>query len=1132
MTYRARRSALFCLWSVVLAAPARGAEPKPTDAAAEFFEKKIRPVLVEHCYGCHSAKAEKLKGNLLLDSREGLLRGGNRGPAVVPGDPDKSRLIVAVRFKDVDLQMPQRGKLPDAVIADLTTWVAQGAPWFGESAATTTVKKLFDLEQRKRDHWAWKPVRRTEPPAVKHADWPLGPIDRFILAKLEEKGLIPAADADARTLVRRLYFDLIGLPPTPEQIDAFERAAAARPQAAVEALVDELLASPHFGERWGRHWLDLVRYGESRGHEFDYTAPNAYQYRDYVVRALNADVPYNQLVTEHVAGDLLTSPRLHPKDGFNESVLGTGFWFLGEEVHSPVDVRQDQADRYDNRLDVLTKAFLGLTVTCARCHDHKFDAISTRDYYALSGFLQSSNHRLVRFDTLEHNRRVAADLAALRERGRRVIGKAVGESLKPAMSKVSDYLMAAREVIHSGLERKTEDVAAQRKLDPAILTRWVAHLLLAANDPAEPFHLWAKVAADAKSGEAGRVASLVRSFVADGEARDAQAAAALRGAKVVIDYASSKPDEWFPDDASFGPAPVRPGELRLNGDEANPAVRFTDHAAAAFDPVWSGLKPAARAETSPGALASPLHPGRTVSTPTFTLEGGKVFYLVRGEGTAYFAVATHELIAGPLHARLVTPVKAGAEFRWVGQDLTPYRGQRVHVEFTGASSDFAVAMVVQADAAPKEAPPSDAVLRQALAGADSPEALAAAYRRLLHDLADRLAADTLRGSAERARLANWVLARPGLFAADGDAPKAVLDAAAPLVAEQKKIVAGIRNESRLAMAMQDGSGVDEYVFIRGSYRERGEVVPRRFLEALAGPKGISVAHGSGRLELARQMTDPVTNPFVGRVIVNRLWHHLFGRGIVASVDNFGVLGEAPTQPELLDYLADQFVRDGWSMKRMIRALVLSRAYRMSSHADPKADEADPNDLWLHRARVRRLEGEAIRDALLSVSGRLDRTMYGPSVPVYLTPFQDGRGRPASGPLDGAGRRSLYLAVRRNFLSPLLLAFDTPIPFSTVGRRTVSNVPAQALILLNDPFVHQQAEVWARRVLASPGTPRERVTGMYLSAFGRPPSDAELTACLAFLERQSQATGTKADDVRVWADLAHTLVNVKEFIFVN
>jgi hypothetical protein len=300
---------------------------------------------------------------------------------------------------------------------------------------------------------------------------------------------------------------------------------------------------------------------------------------------------------------------------------------------------------------------------------------------------------------------------------------------------------------------------------------------------------------------------------------------------------------------------------------------------------------------------------------------------------------------------------------------------------------------------------------------------------------------------------------------------------------------------------------------------------------------LAIKTGSGRLELAELMTDPNVTPLISRVYVNRVWHHLFGRGIVASVDNFGVLGEAPTHPELLDYLAHQFTSPGmsaaipggkegmaWSTKKLIRALILTRAYQMSSAPDAKADDADPGNLLLHRMRIRRLEGEAIRDSILKVSGRLNGTMFGPSVPVNLTPFQEGRGRPASGPLDGDGRRSVYLAVRRNFLSSFLLAFDTPSPFSTVGRRTVSNVPAQALILMNDPFVHNQAEVWAKRVSAEKGSVEDRVRGMYVDAFARPPTPAELQACQAFLGA--------TPDVRRWADLGHVLINTKEFYFVN
>jgi hypothetical protein len=338
------------------------------------------------------------------------------------------------------------------------------------------------------------------------------------------------------------------------------------------------------------------------------------------------------------------------------------------------------------------------------------------------------------------------------------------------------------------------------------------------------------------------------------------------------------------------------------------------------------------------------------------------------------------------------------------------------------------------------------------------------------------------------------------------------------------------------IAMADGSGENERVFIRGNYKTLGDEVPRQFFTALGGTPEEAIGHQSGRLAIARQIADPA-NPLTSRVMVNRVWHHLFGRGIVASVDNFGVLGSEPTHPELLDYLATEFVTEGWSVKRLIRSILLSSTYRMSSEPDGAGDARDPQNLLLHRQNLRRLEGEAIRDAILTVSGRLDPAQFGPSVPIHLTPFMQGRGRPgSSGPMDGAGRRSIYVEVRRNFLSPMLLAFDAPIPFNTIGGRNVSNVPAQALILLNDPLVVEQSRVWARRVLAGGQSPEQRIDAMYLAAFAREPDDDERAAALAFLEVQGAQLGLSPEAARssedVWADLGHVLFNVKEFIFVR
>jgi Protein of unknown function (DUF1553)/Protein of unknown function (DUF1549) len=818
-----------------------------------------------------------------------------------------------------------------------------------------------------------------------------------------------------------VYFDLIGLPPTTDELAAY---LADKSPDAEQIVVDRLLASPHFGERWGRHWLDLVRYAETHGHEFDAIIPQAYQYRDYVIRALNADVPYDRFVQEHIAGDLLPHARRHPAEGFNESILGTGFWFLGEAVHSPVDIRQDQADRFDNRIDVLTKAFCALTVSCARCHDHKFDAISTKDYYALFGLVEGAGYRQVRFDTIEPNRKVATELDAVSERYAKELAGALA-----------------------------------RGGSPDTLTALIA-------------------------------------------ARGAKPSPFPPGTEVVVDYANCRAEEWLPDDSSFGTRPRRVGDLTIE----NGRVQFVDLSAAVYDRAWDELAVSPGTELDHGVIGRFVRAGRSIRTPAFKV-AGKVHYLAKGAGTAYAAVDQHTLVAGPLHGSLILDFPASPGFRWVTHDLTAYQGQHAHVEFTGAKgSDFAVAMVVQGPTTPT--PPNS----ETLAASDD----AGSFR-------ERLAAGPPRSGAD-AQAANALLRKAG-----AEFQKVV----AEFLAARERIAKGIRPSSRLAPAIWEGTGVDENVFIRGSPKGVGERVPRRFLEALGGTGPITTGPGSGRLELARTMTDPGRNPLAARVAVNRVWHHLFGRGLVGSVDNFGVLGEAPTHPELLDFLADRFVQDGWSVKRLIRELVLSSTYRMSSQGDPAADQSDPQYLLLHRMRLRRLEGEVIRDSMLAISGRLDVAAFGPSVPVHLTPFLEGRGRPnKTGPLDGAGRRSVYQSVYRNFLNPFLLAFDTPIPFSTVGRRQVSNVPAQALILLNDPFVQEQSFIWAKSVIGRPGSPVEKIRQMYVAAFGRSPTDDESSACLGFLQEQASRYGAKADDLKPWADLAHTLFNTKDFIYVD
>ncbi len=917
----------------------RAAEPVDND----YFEKKVRPILVANCVKCHDAKVQK--GRLRLDAKAEFAKGGESGNAVVAGDPAKSRLVTLIGYAS-EIKMPPKGKLADEDIATLTEWVKGGAPWPNDGAGAVGVGAKFDLHARAKAHWSFAPIKRPSIPVSREPKASTHPIDRFLLARLEKEGLTFASPADKRTLLRRVYFDLIGLPPTPADIDAFLKDDAAD---AYEKVVEKLLASPQYGERWGRHWLDLVRYAETHGHEFDFEIADAWRYRDYVVRAFNADVPFDRFLTEHIAGDLLPTPR-RARDGTNEALLATGFWWLGEAKHSPVDSRAEYADRVDNQIDVFGKAVFGLTVSCARCHDHKFDPIATKDYYALFGVLSSS-----RF-----NRADVSDPAPTR--------------------KILEELRGTRAELDRVLGRVKQPEAARSPQGVA----------------------WRE-----KAIEFDR-------FGGDWRKR------------------------WFADGLAFP-------------------------------------------ETSDGFPHSGLDARKlmgAIRSPTFTVEKPYLAIRVAGQSArARLVLNGLQLIQNPIYGGLAQGINHGEELKWMTFDLRMWKGQPAYLELL----DDGPGWVAIAEAWFADTPPPG---------------------------------------------------EPGAKAQTPDLPANTKAEAEKLVARARELEAKIPDPRR-APTMTDGAGVNERVFIRGSHKNPGIEAPRATLEAFGKP--VFTGFGSGRLELARTVTDPA-NPLVARVIVNRLWKHHFGEGIVRSPDDFGLQGQLPTHPELLDWLATEMVEKKWSIKAMHRLMMLSTAYRQSSRATPdqtaKAVIADPQNKLLHRQNVKRLEAEAIRDSILGVSGRLDPKMEGPGVLPHLTDHQVGRGRPASGPLDGDGRRSVYLQVRRNFISPMFTAFDYPTPFTTIGRRTVSNVPAQALVMLNNPFVIQQAELWAKRVLAAPNLmPAERVRQMYATAFGREPTKDELATATVFILEQVKEYGEPRQS-KAWADLAHVLLNAKEFIFVE
>jgi mono/diheme cytochrome c family protein len=1094
----------YCMLSLLAAGlPLRAQAADAT--ALEFFEKEVRPVLAEHCISCHGP--EKQKGELRLDHGSFIAHGGETGPVISADNPESSRLLVAVSYHDVDFQMPPKGKLPEEQIEALRAWISQGAPWPDEpvpSEGAPGKPAAFELESRRDNHWAWQPVQDPAPPQVKDAAWPRSDIDKFILSRLELEGFAPAPEADRRTLARRVYFDLTGLPPAPEAVEAF--VADTRPDA-YEQLVDSLLASPAFGERWGRHWLDITRYAETYGHEQDYPVDYAWRYRDYVIRALNADVPYDQMVREHIAGDLLPEPRIDPATGMNESVAATGFWYMHQATHAPVDVRIDQADRIDNQIDVFSKAFLGLTVSCARCHDHKFDAISMKDYYGLAGFLRSSRQQHAYVDP---HGKVAEGVERL-ERSATRVARAITEGFESATdlaTPVSPWMLAAAEVKRSG--RTVEEVATERTLDAGRLGRWVETLNDAVTSEAgNPLELWAKVA---------QLPAWSQGFVLAGmatQARQPAAVAALPAGDVLFETFDS-PDafqRWTAYGDAFGHAPT--------GNNA-----------------WCEER--GRVELVPAGVA---HSGLvdtklegTLRSADFTLEHESLQYLAAGTrgGELRLIIEGYELreFNGLLFESTFVPVKHGEEFRWLHQvgGLGKFKGRTAYIEIVDPGEGWvAVDEIRFSDAAPQPAP--DTATMQALFAGDAPaslEMLAARYDGLVREAVSAWPQGN--ATAAQMRLLN-ALQRGKLWSPlDGN------ERFARAVETKDKQADELPRYERV-LAMADGTPQDERVMLRGSYKTPADLVPRRFLEGVGGDEHPPVEQGSGRMALADRVLGE-ENPFTSRVMVNRIWHHLMGRGIVASVDNFGVLGQPPSHPELLDYLATRFREQGWSIKGAIRNVVLSQTYRMSSvPSNPVAEEKDPDNLLLHRMNRRRLEGEVVRDAILAVAGTLDATQFGPSVPAYISPFLEGNRRPeVSGPEDGARRRSIYMEVRRNYLPPMLQAFDMPVPDSTQGRRNVSNVPAQALILMNDPVVTQQAEAWAKQLLRDADSPEARIRSMFLRALAREPEPAELARMVAYIGEQAPLYGldpaAAANDERIWADLCHVVYMLKEFIFIG
>ena len=1240
----------FCVTVRPILAQEPSAKPDQfTDEDLEFFEKEIRPILAAHCLDCHGP--DEQEASLRLDSRSLVLKGGDTGPAIVLDTPEKSLLLEVVNYSG-EIQMPPESKLPDAKIDLLRQWIKRGAPWPAESQNGVTEAQAFDLKARLATHWCWHAPKMPTVPLVKAKDWERDPIDRFILQRLEGEGLQPARDADRATLIRRLYFALVGLPPTPEAITKFLEDQSPH---AVESIVDELLASPRFGEHWARHWMDLMRYAETHGHEFDYPIPNAFQYRDYLIRAFNADVPYNEFVREHIAGDLLPSPRLNADRKFNESVLGTGFWFLGEATHGPVDVKEDEAGRIDNQIDVMTKSFLGLTVACARCHDHKFDAISAEDYYALSGFLQSSRRQTV---LLDMDQKIAAGIAELRPlrervdsdfdswqesllqgdltRTQQILATAIkfartktnlapasqiieGESLGSGLSNKNvsnQHLLPQNDFSWSGdhqlwwmdgkdgeritlnfpvSETKKYSVAYNltQARDYGIVKIWIDD-----SDDVQTIDCFSPTLTTTGKRKHGTV------LLEKGNHRlNIQIAGhhpeAIPRRMFGLDYLVLEPAESGGDELAWQKdLDSAAAKLNIESDQIltviaalqSPDITSLEHPLYAlsrlsFSTAGEGVLRSLRdeCEARPSSSATlfsdftdtsdwsstgwafvrnssskfELNPDGSISaddvltsgslgrslqgsirSPTFELTHDQIHYKIRGENVQIRLIIdgfTMDVFNALLFENMSFTIPNSPTFQWVTQarDVKNYRGHRAYIEINDLGNGWCVLdkIAFSNDGPPPvEAHPLNLAMLHDLKDLN-PDAVASAFASSV------IQTFTQSDSAAKAELLTWIASNDLEFCFLNEDSKAGKPAN-----NWKKQLAEMDEKSATlpgpipAIGMTDGTPENEYVFVRGNYKLIGPFVPRRSLTALLDdPQRYQNLQRSGRLELANEFVTS-SHPLTARVMVNRLWHHLFGRGIVASVDNFGALGSTPTHPELLDYLAMEFMRDDWSVKRMIKRMVMTRTFGLSNAPADEARKRDPNNDLLHSFRIRRLSGEEIRDAILQTSGELDTTMYGPSIPIHLTEFMQGRGRPGnSGPLDGARRRSIYIETRRNFLNPMMLAFDMPIPFNAIGRRNVSNVPAQALILMNDPFVIDQAQKWATKVLQIPASREDRVAALIYRALGRPPTADELQLCWRFFEQEVDTRKIPDTEIdrhpELWRDFCHVLFNLKSFTFV-
>jgi len=930
--------------SMVASVDANDAPQK--DRGVDFFEAKIRPVLIKHCYECHASDSKSIRGGLLLDTRADTLKGGDSGTALVPGKPAESLLLESLNFDS--FEMPPSGKLAPEIIADFETWIKMGAP-DPRKGKSNVVRHRIDIEQGKQ-FWAFQPIQKRSIPTVSDPNWNRTDIDRFIRSAQDQQKLKPAAGADRITLVRRLYYDLIGLPPTPEQIDQYLNDKS---DDATARLVDQLLASPHFGERWGRYWLDVARYSQSTGGGRSLLYQSAWRYRNYVIDAFNQDKPFDKFILEQIAGDLLDSQD-HQQQG--TQFLATSFLLLGPTNYEQQDKEQLRMDVIDEQIQTVGRSFLAMTLGCARCHDHKFDPIPAADYYALAGIFRST-----KFLTP---------------------GNVSGWTKRPLP------LPPGQQQAKDEHDQLLASLSARQKAKQKQLKKLQQELNTITLDDSS-----ATLVGDWKQS------TFFKDFIGKGYIHDQHAAKGMKQVK-------------------FSPRQLKSGrydvQLAYNSAESR----------ASRVPV-------------------------TIKTS-------------KGEHTVY------------VNQRIQPTDGAFASLGTF--DFTGEKNEEVIVSNAGTDG-FVIVDAIRFISAPVDPVPEN-----------QQQAAVSQYKQTMLNIAEtKKQIQTLKSEIE----------------------------------EKKKTTPAPTAE---IMSVYEGDEPGDYhLLIRGDVHNLGKIVPRGFIKVAQANASVTIpAQASGRLELAEWIASP-QNPLTARVYVNRIWHHLFGSGLVRTVDNFGFRGETPSHPELLDDLALKLIKNGWSTKAMIREIVLSNTYQLSSESTETQRETDPDNRLFTHQNHRRLDAEAIRDTILFVSGDLDLTQHDQTIRAdtkseYGYQFHNQY-------------RSVYIPVFRNRLHDLLAIFDFPDPNLSIGRRNTSTLSTQALYLMNNPFVMEQSQHLASRLIKEfPTDQSGRIDALFRTTLGRLPDQTETANAEQFLN-QSQTEGGPTE-TEVWSALCQTVIACIDFRYIK